>query len=303
MKLREAVMKKLSSAPGQQFKARELAEWIVGNYPDTTSKKAQNSGFTEAQLLNQLVAEISSNRPTWMKKHPELKTTAERPRLYYWSDKTDEQVVKEAETPADSSAADIEYPALPSEYALYEPTIRFFLAEFHAFAMRIDEKTASNRKGINGNKWLFPDLCGIQSLVEGFDADVTSLVNLTAAEKAYLFSIEVKVVLNNSNVREAFFQTVSNSSWANYGYLVAAQIDDRVMDELRMLHGLHGIGVVRLNVDDPSESQVLIPAAFNEQLDWNSFNRLIVENSDFRAFAKKLTHFYQTNSITALGWR
>jgi hypothetical protein len=30
---------------------------------------------------------------------------------------------------------------------------------------------------------------------------------------------------NRSNVRECFFQAVSNSSWANFGYLVAAEIE------------------------------------------------------------------------------
>jgi len=113
----------------------------------------------------------------------------------------------------------------------------------------------------------------------------------------------VKVVLNTSNVREAFFQTVSNSSWANYGYLVAAQVDSKVMDELRMLHGLHGIGLIQMNAEDVLESQVLIPARLREQVDWDTFNRLTVENADFRAFAKRVKHFHQTDSVSATGWK
>ncbi|MCR4081861.1 hypothetical protein [Providencia stuartii] len=36
-----------------------------------------------------------------------------------------------------------------------------------------------------------------------------------------------------SNVREVFFQTLSNSSWANVGYLVAAEITgDETLKEL-----------------------------------------------------------------------
>ena len=57
----------------------------------------------------------------------------------------------------------------------------------------------------------------MESLIEGLDSEVLSLVSLTGAEKAYMYSVEVKVVLNTSNVREAFFQSVSNSTWANYG--------------------------------------------------------------------------------------
>lgn len=169
--------------------------------------------------------------------------------------------------------------------------------------VRIDEKTASNKKGPNANKWLFPDLCALESLVGSLDGEVLSLVGLTGARKALLWSLEVKVLLNTSNVREAFFQTVSNSSWANYGYLVAAQVDDKVKDELQMLHGLHGIGVIQMNAEDPLESQVIIPARLREQVDWDTFNRLTVENADFRAFAKRVKHFHQTDSVSATGWK
>lgn len=301
MKLREAVIERLSSAPGEKHKARELAEWVMAAYPEACQTKAAKAGFeTSAQLRNQLVAEIGANRPAWMKKHPSLKTTAERPRRYYWDSKSDEENVVEAEgslTKIPSSNA------LPPEHSLYDQVIAFLESEFHAFGVRIDEKTASNKKGTNGNKWLFPDICAMESLIEGLDSDVISLINLTGAEKAYLYSVEVKVLLNTSNVRESFFQAVSNSSWAHYGYLVAAQVDGKVMEELRMLHGLHGIGVVQLNLEDPLESQVLIPARLNEQVDWETFNRLTVENSDFRSFSMRIKHFLQTNSVSASGWK
>lgn len=303
MKLREAVVQRLSTDPGQKLKARELAEWVMATFPEACAKKSQSSGFkSEAQLRNQLVAEIGSNRPAWLKKHPQLKTTAERPRMYYWTEKSDEQSVEEAETSQILSPSG-HSTNLPLEHTLYEPVMAFLRSEFRAFGMRIDEKTASNKKGPNANKWLFPDLCGMESLIEGLDTEVLSLVSLTGAEKAFLYSVEVKVILNTSNVREAFFQTVSNSSWANFGYLVAAQIDEKVMGELRMLHGLHGIGVIRLDLEDPLESQVLIPANLNEQVDWETFNRLTVENSDFRSFAMRVKHFHQTNSVSASGWK
>lgn len=304
MKLREAVIQRLSSAPGEKLIARELAEWLIATYPDACDKKAQKAGFTTtSQLRNQLVAEIGSNRPAWAKKHLQLKTTAERPRLYYWSDKSDEQAVEDAEITTSTEAGSTTDTQPLLEHSLYPSVVEFLRSEFRAFAMRIDEKTASNKKGANGNKWLFPDLCAMESLIEDLDTEVLALMNLTGAEKAFLYSVEVKVVLNRSNVREAFFQTVSNSSWANFGYLVAAQVDDTVMDELRMLHGLHGIGVVKLDPDAPTESQVLIPARFNEPVDWTTFNRLTVENADFRAFAMRVKHFHQTNDVRASGWK
>lgn len=135
MKLREAVVQRLSSAPGEKLKARELAEWLISAYPDACEKKAAASGFeTEAQLRNQLVAEIGANRPAWMKRHPELRTTAERPRLYYWSAETDEQAVEEAEAPKEETSVAPQIQTLPTEHSLYEPLAKFLHAEFGALA-------------------------------------------------------------------------------------------------------------------------------------------------------------------------
>ena len=40
MKLTEAVFRRLSSAPGEKLKARELAEWIIATFPEACQKKA-----------------------------------------------------------------------------------------------------------------------------------------------------------------------------------------------------------------------------------------------------------------------
>lgn len=40
-----------------------------------------------------------------------------------------------------------------------------------------------------------------------------------------IFSFELKLKLKFENLKEAYFQAVSNSSWVNEGYLVASDID------------------------------------------------------------------------------
>ena len=56
---------------------------------------------------------------------------------------------------------------------------------------------------------------------------------------------------NRSHGRECFFHTVANSSWANFGYLVAAEIEgDKTLKALRMLADAHGIGVIEQGVDN-----------------------------------------------------
>ena len=57
-----------------------------------------------------------------------------------------------------------------------------------------------------------------------------------AADRASLYSFEVKDgIITAGNLREAFFQTVSNSSWANYSYLVAEKLHDNADEELQLL--------------------------------------------------------------------
>jgi hypothetical protein len=111
------------------------------------------------------------------------------------------------------------------------------------------------------------------------------------------------LLINRSNVRECFFQAVSNSSWANFGYLVAAEIEGQdTLQELRMLFAAHGIGLVKLDVDNPSESQVLIPARERAEIDWDTVNRLATENRDFLDYVKLVKQFYQTGEARMADW-
>lgn len=115
----------------------------------------------------------------------------------------------------------------------------------------------------------------------------------------HLWSFEVKKKITMSSVRESFFQTVSNSSWANYGYLVCASIEgDDTQEELRMLSALHGIGVMILNTENLSESNILIPARFREKPDWRSINRLVVENKDMADFIQYVASYYKSGWLS-----
>ena len=100
-----------------------------------------------------------------------------------------------------------------------------------------------------------------------------------------LYSFELKREINFANLRECFFQCVSNSSWANESFLVAAQISENedFWDELSRLSTSFGIGVIKLNVEDPHSSEIMVPARFRENLDWETINKLTM-NSDFKEF-------------------
>ncbi|MFZ1413728.1 MAG: hypothetical protein WAS73_03990 [Defluviicoccus sp.] len=143
----------------------------------------------------------------------------------------------------------------------------------------------------------------MENLAEDWHPDIKTCLKEYADKKTKLWSFEVKLLLNRSNVRSAFFQAVSISSWADFGYLVAGAIEGTAtMRELRMLSGLHGIGFIQLDPENPSESQILIPARERPEIDWASCNRLASENADFQDFISLVCQFYQTGKAKLADW-
>ena len=128
-------------------------------------------------------------------------------------------------------------------------------------------------------------------------------VQLIADRKTKIWSFEVKKFINRANVREVYFQAVSNSTWANFGYLAAAEIQgSETLKELRMLSGLHGIGLIEIDVDSPADSQIMIPARERTDIDWNAANRLAEENSHFMECIDLICQFYQTGKHRPKDW-
>jgi hypothetical protein len=302
LNLSKSVVDYLRAHSDEKFTAREIAEWTLQAFPDECQAKLQNSQSlqTEADLIQQIVAEIGSQRPKMQEKNPELKVTADRPRKYYYSDQSDAAEVAAAEAIPSQQASAGQSP--PGEHELYPKLVSFLLGQLKIYSMRIDEKTSSNKNGPNGNHWLHPDLVGLQDLGADWDPAVRDCVKHYFDKRTALWSFEVKVIVNRSNVRMSFFQAVSNSSWANLGYLVAAEVSDDSLAELRMLSAAHGIGVIALNKDDPAESDILIPAREQKAIDWDSANRLAKENKDFMRYLKLVKQVYQTGENRPQDW-
>ena len=168
--------------------------------------------------------------------------------------------------------------------------------------MRIDEKRSKNQRGSGGNRWLYPDVVGMSDLTKGWERIAVEAARASSVERAKLHSYEVKLKLNRSNIRESFFQTVSNSSWANTAYRVASEISEDAILELRLLASAHGIGFILLNPDEPTESQILIPANERTQIDWNLLNRLATENKDAKQYAKSIRDFHLTGETQMSLW-
>ena len=306
LNLANAVIGYLKERPEEKYTARQIAEWVFANYPEECqAKKARSKSLqTDADLLQQLVAEIGAHHRDMVRKCPEIKTTEGRPRRYYYSQlsDSDEVAAVESEWTASTSAADASASKI-DEHALYPLLSQYLWEEFGVFSKRIDEKRSSNKRGPNGNRWLYPDVVGMEDLGKEWHREVRDCVTQYSDKRTKLWSFEVKLLINRSNVRECFFQAVSNSSWANFGYLVAAEIGGTdTLKELRMLFAAHGIGFIKLDVDNPADSQVLIPARERDEIDWDMANRLATENRDFLEYVKLVKQFYQTGEARSADW-
>ena len=146
----------------------------------------------------------------------------------------------------------------------------------------------SSNKSDQSQKWVHPDMVGV-AFNEFQDPATRSL--LKAAEtKEYidLYSYELKRTIDNDHqLKEYFFQALSNSSWANYGYLVALEISEDLMEEMARLNRSFGIGVIKLS-PYKDDTQVLFPARKNE-LDYYTIDKLCRINKDFKSFIVKTT--------------
>ncbi|GAA8231186.1 hypothetical protein HpKG56_05990 [Helicobacter pylori] len=153
------------------------------------------------------------------------------------------------------------------------------------------EKAKKGKKG--KSEWNYPDIVGVYFPYDKYFAynkykkETLIFLNRTGQKKHKLFSFELKKELNFSNLKESYFQAVSNSSWANEGYLVVKNIKEDVLDELRRLNQSFGIGVIKLE-SEISNSKILLPAKERE-IDIPTLNMLVEQSPvDFKPFMKDI---------------
>ncbi|GAA9425541.1 COG2958 family protein [Helicobacter pylori] len=159
------------------------------------------------------------------------------------------------------------------------------------------EESLKSPKGID--RWLYPDMVGVRFL----HAELSN-ENLIAFSKKFdtlpvkLVSFELKREISVHNCRECYFQAISNSSWANEGYLVGRHIDThnpQLMDLLKRLHGSFGIGVIDLRTDE-DKSAILLNAKYKEKIDYTVALELSEKNEKFSGFLKSVVDYDPAHS-------
>ncbi|GAA9681977.1 COG2958 family protein [Helicobacter pylori] len=158
------------------------------------------------------------------------------------------------------------------------------------------EGSLKSPKGMD--RWLYPDMVGVRFL----HAELSN-ENLIAFSKKFdtlpvkLVSFELKKEISVNNCRECYFQAISNSSWANEGYLVGHHIDThdpKLMDLLKRLHASFGIGVIDLRTDE-DKSAILLNAKYKEKIDYTVALELSEKNKKFSGFLKSVVDYDPKN--------
>lgn len=182
-----------------------------------------------------------------------------------------------------------------SERDLHPLLSRFisFNENFKAYTKTIyHESSKKSQKG--ADKWLYPDIVGVSFEYKDYQKELNKFIGKFSSLPIKIYAFEMKKHLSVSSFREYYFQAVSNSSWANEGYLVALDIDEsdeELMDLMKRLSYSFGIGVISLNSQNVDESVILARAEFRENLDYSVMNELSMKNPDFKKFLESVEEF------------
>ena len=155
----------------------------------------------------------------------------------------------------------------------------------------------SSKKEEKGkNKWNYPDIVGVSFPFdnEEIEEETLNLLQNINQIKYKLYSFELKIIINFSNLKECYFQAVSNSSWANEGYLVVFDIDEEVIDELKRLNASFGIGVIQLDIEE-LKPKVILPSS-QRDIDIETLNMLVKDSPDFRDFIEDINRHIKAKS-------
>jgi hypothetical protein len=143
------------------------------------------------------------------------------------------------------------------------------------------EKSTNSKDG--HQKWIHPDMVGIEFLHLTSKANQALMKVTNNLDTFKISSYEIKREINTDyELKKSYFQAVSNSSWANYGYLVAFDISSSLNTEIERLNQSFGIGVIELK-PNPYESKIIYPSRYKE-LDFKTIDKLCKINSSFEDF-------------------
>ena len=166
------------------------------------------------------------------------------------------------------------------------PLFVSYLKSQNIFSKTILHEESKNSRD-ETQKWVHPDIIGVK--FTKLNSDITSrlLKTLEKKDSCEIISYELKKEINSDyELKKSYFQAVSNSSWANRGYLVALDINTNLYSELERLNKAFGIGIIKLH-SNPFESQILFQSSYRE-LDYQTIDKLCNINEKYRDIIEQI---------------
>ncbi|MCB2406718.1 hypothetical protein [Hymenobacter lucidus] len=180
---------------------------------------------------------------------------------------------------------------LPLKKTLYKERSLHKLFSTYLKSVDVSSKTIYHEQSANSKdsnqKWIHPDMVGVEFTNLHTKTSQSFIKSTSVADSFKITSYELKREIHNDyDLKQAYFQAVSNSSWANFGYLVAFEINNNLSDEISRLNQSFGIGVIELKAN-PYESKVIHQSRF-KGLDFKTIDKLCHINTDFNNFIDKI---------------
>lgn len=192
------------------------------------------------------------------------------------------------------------------EFGFTERQLHPLLTYYAYTYLNIYTKTIYHEKSSKDkySQWLHPDIIGVSFSIDEWDERVINLSKEVGRLSIKIYSFELKKELGFHNLRESYFQAVSNSSWANEGYLVAAEIstDEEFVAELKRLTSFFGIGIIKLDIKNPDDSEIIFPAKIKNDLDWETLNKLTQQNPNVQELIQRILKDSRINEIKKDGY-
>ncbi|QQN63285.1 hypothetical protein JIR23_27780 [Bradyrhizobium diazoefficiens] len=186
-------------------------------------------------------------------------------------------------------------PVVPQIHNFLEKDLHSFLSYFAYRRFEANSRTIKHQGSTKKEfgEWVHPDMIAVR--YPTWHSDIGDLSSKFGETGLKFYSFELKKELTFSNLRESFFQAVSNSSWAHEGYLVASEVsgDGEFREELRRLSSSFGIGVIEIDVEDPDSSEIVFPARWREVVDWDTLNKLVNMNPDAKVMVDQINKAMQ----------
>lgn len=166
------------------------------------------------------------------------------------------------------------------------PLFVSYLKSQNIYAKTILHEESKNSKD-DTQKWAHPDIVGVKFTKLSNETTSRLLKTLEKKDSCEIVSYELKKEINSDyELKKSYFQAVSNSSWANKGYLVAMDINTNLYQEIERLNKAFGIGVIKLS-SNPFESQILFQSSYRN-LDYQTIDKLCNINKTYKDFIEQI---------------